>query len=609
MTPIVFGGRFGWLHAGHGKHGVVLCKPFGHEESWGHKAMRHLAEDLARMDIPVLRFDYLATGDSVGLDHEGDQLDGFVADIGAAVDCLRNETGVTKVTLCGLRLGGTLAALASHHPLVDSLALLAPVMNGRRYLRELTALHKAWVENLPVPVRAGQIDSPVSVLGQIYSDAFRSRLSELDLAKAMSRQSAIPKRVFVVDVLPGASQALYGPLRDRGVEVHTEGFDDYFEFMQETASSILPEKTLTRTAQWIAQGMMEGSSVDPMKVRTRKPTRPGTNRDAIIEMPEAIERPVVFGAAGLFGILCEPRDRLVGGPAIVITNTAGSVHHGDSRLSVRIAREMARRGIASLRIDARGIGDSPPRSTDETPETAAPIHAQSIVEDVATAAAWLKRKGYDTVLTFGICSGAYSALRASLIEPSIAAVIAVNLQRFYIPERMTLQELRNEKRNSMARLGPAILKPSKWWLVLSGKRGLRPIAKAFASNAAARLQSQLLGVNRKKAVGGTGEASITHPHGVIQTLERKGVQTLLLYGAGDDGLDQLNAHFGRHGKKLSRAPRVKTAVCKDVDHALYDPRAFARVIALSEAFIRELHPESTPVIDTVAPPLGVSQQL
>ncbi|SAK81439.1 alpha/beta hydrolase [Caballeronia pedi] len=607
MTPIVFGGRFGWLHVGQGKQGVVLCNPFGHEEAWGHKAMRFLAEELSRRDIPVLRFDYLATGDSVGVDHEGDRLDDFVADIGAAVDRLRKETGVTKVTLCGLRLGGTLAALASHHPLVDSLALLAPVLNGRHYLRELTALRKTWVENLPVVVREWQIDSPFHVLGQVYSEAFRNRLSGLDLGKAMSCQPAMPKRVFVADMRRGASQSLCVALRDRGVEVETETFDDYFDFMQETASSTLPETTLKRTAQWIADNMKESRADDLASLRARKAARPGMCDDAIIETPEAIERPVIFGAAGLFGILCEPRDRLAGGPVIVITNTAGSAHHGDSRLSVRIAREMARRGIASLRFDARGIGDSPARSPDGTLDTTATIHAESTIEDVGTAAAWLKRKGYDTVVMFGICSGAYSALRASLVEPAIAAVIAVNLQRFYIPERMTLQELRNQRRNTMARLGPALLKPTKWWLVLSGKRGLKPIVKAFASNAAARLHSQMFGVKGKKAVQ-SGEQSLTDPHSVVHALERKGVRTLLVYGAGDEGLDQLNAHFGRHGKKLSRMTRVKAAVCKDVDHALYDTRAFASVIALSETFINDVQPKSVPVMEPVSP-LGVSQQL
>ena len=314
----------------------------------------------------------------------------------------------------------------------------------------------------------GNSDSPFNVLGQVYSDEFCSRLNGLDLAKAMSCQPAMPKRVFVADVRPGASDSLCVALRNRGVEVQTDTFDDYFEFMQETASSVVPGKMLTRAAQWVAENAAESAASERTPGRTRKAARPSAHLDydTVIETPEAIERPVIFGTAGLFGMLCEPRDRLAGGPVLLITNTAGSVHHGDSRLSVRVAREMARRGIASMRIDARGIGDSPPRSPDGTLDMTASIHAKTTIEDVATAAAWLKRKGYDTVVTFGICSGAYSALRASLIEPAIGAVIAVNIQRFYIPEGMTLKELQEQKRNTIgaARAGE-ILKPTKWWLV------------------------------------------------------------------------------------------------------------------------------------------------
>ena len=53
MRPIAFGGRFGWLHPGHGTHGVVICSPFGHEEPWCHKGIRYLAEELSAYGIPV----------------------------------------------------------------------------------------------------------------------------------------------------------------------------------------------------------------------------------------------------------------------------------------------------------------------------------------------------------------------------------------------------------------------------------------------------------------------------------------------------------------------------------------------------------------------------
>jgi pimeloyl-ACP methyl ester carboxylesterase len=603
MKPIAFGGRFGWLHPGEGPHGVVICSPFGHEEPWCHKGIRYLAEELSAYGIPALRFDYLATGDSAGVDGDAHHFDAFVSDIVAAVERLK-ETGVTSVTLCGLRLGATLAALASRRCEVDSLVLLAPVTRGRAYLRELAALRKVWLDNLAAPLRATQRDKPFNVLGQVYSDKLCSELDALDLSKAMDEHASIPPRALVLDARPRASAALGSTLRGRGVEVETAVMEGYFEYVDETKSSVVPARALARAAQWIADGTPD------MRVRSplNKGARPSVSLDdeAIIDTPEARERPVTFGANGLFGMLCEPRDRFAFGPVVLITNTAGSVHHGDSRLSVRIAREMARRGIASMRIDARGIGDSPPRIAQGPLDLVPSIHASTTIEDVGTAAAWLKRKGYHTVISFGICSGAYSALRASLVEPALTAVIAVNIARFHIPEGMSMADLEELQRNSLKRVGPAIFKPSKWWLVLSGKRRFRPIAQAVASNLIARLRSHRLDLSGNRAAAPAVDA-LMDPHGVVHALERKGVRTLFIYGSGDEGMEQFNAHFGKRGKKLSRFSNVKAAVFDELDHALFDPRASAKVVALSEAFIKDLNQKAT-APKVVDPVLAVPQQ-
>jgi pimeloyl-ACP methyl ester carboxylesterase len=602
MKPIAFGGRFGWLHPGQGTHGVVICSPFGHEEPWCHKGIRYLAEELSAYGIPALRFDYLATGDSAGVDGNAHHFEAFVSDIVAAVERLK-ETGVTSVTLCGLRLGATMAALASRRCQVDSLVLLAPVTRGRAYLRELAALRKVWLDNLAEPLRSTQRDKPFNVLGQLYSDKLCSELDALDLSKSMDDHASIPPRALVLDSRARASAALCSTLRGRGVELETAVMEGYFEYVDETKSSVVPARALAHVAQWIADGTPD------TRVRSalNKGARPSVSLDddAIIDTPEARERPVIFGANGLFGILCEPRDRLAFGPVMLITNTAGSVHHGDSRLSVRIAREMARRGIASMRIDARGIGDSPPRTAQGPLDLVPSIHASTTIEDVGTAAAWLKRKGYHTVISFGICSGAYSALRASLVEPALTAVIAVNIARFHIPEGMSMADLEELQRNSMKRVGPAIFKPSKWWLVLSGKRSFRPIAQAVASNLIARLRSHRLDLPGNRDAAPEVDA-LADPHGVVHALERKGVQTLFVYGSGDEGMEQLNAHFGKRGKKLSRFSNVKAVVFDELDHALFDPRASAKVVALSEAFIKDLNRKAT--APKVADPVLVVQQ-
>ncbi|MFM0055378.1 serine aminopeptidase domain-containing protein [Paraburkholderia phytofirmans] len=604
MKPIAFGGRFGWLHPGEGTHGVVLCSPFGHEEPWCHKGIRYLAEELSAYGIPALRFDYLATGDSAGVDGNAHHLDAFVSDIVAAVKRLKELTGVTSVTLCGLRLGGALAALASRACAADSLVLLAPVTRGRTYLRELAAVRKVWLDNLAPSLRAAQRDKPFNVLGQIYSDRLCSELDALDLSKAMDQHAPVLTRALVLDARARASASLCSTLRGRGVAVETGLLDGYLEYMDETKSSTVPARAFGEAVKWIVDG------VPGMRVHNsmNRGARPSVSLDdeAIIETPEARERPVIFGANGLFGMLCEPRGRIAYGPVMLITNTAGSVHHGDSRLSVRIAREMARRGIPSMRIDARGIGDSPPRTPQGPLDLVPKIHASTTIEDVATAAAWLKRKGYQTVISFGICSGAYSALRAALVEPALTAVIAVNIVRFYIPPHMSMAELEELQRNSLKRVGPAIFKPSKWWLVLSGKRKFRPIAQAVASTLLARLHSHRLDAAGNR--NGAAEAdTLTHPHGVVHALERKGVRTLFVYGSSDEGMDQLNAHFGKRGKKLSRFSHVKAAIFDELDHALFDPRASAKVIALSEAFIKDLHQKAA-APKVVNPLLAVQQQ-
>jgi hypothetical protein len=420
----------------------------------------------------------------------------------------------------------------------------------------------------------------------------------------MDEHASIPPRALVLDARPRASAALGSTLRGRGVEVETAVMEGYFEYVDETKSSVVPARALARAAQWIADGTPDTRVRSPLN----KGARPSVSLDdeAIIDTPEARERPVTFGANGLFGMLCEPRDRFAFGPVVLITNTAGSVHHGDSRLSVRIAREMARRGIASMRIDARGIGDSPPRTAHGPLDLVPSIHASTTIEDVGTAAAWLKRKGYHTVISFGICSGAYSALRASLVEPALTAVIAVNLARFHIPEGMSMADLEELQRNSLKRVGPAIFKPSKWWLVLSGKRRFRPIAQAVASNLIARLRSHRLDLTGNRAAASEVDA-LSDPHGVVHALERKGVRTLFIYGSGDEGMEQLNAHFGKRGKKLSRFSKVKAVVFDELDHALFDPRASAKVVALSEAFIKDLNQKAT-APKLVDPVLAVPQQ-
>jgi len=53
---------------------------------------------------------------------------------------LTQHLGCRRITLAGLRLGATLAALSTAEEAVDGLLLWAPVVKGRSYAREMKAL-------------------------------------------------------------------------------------------------------------------------------------------------------------------------------------------------------------------------------------------------------------------------------------------------------------------------------------------------------------------------------------------------------------------------------------------------------------------------------------
>lgn len=151
MTPLRFGaparrlfGLYQPPSAGMGTaHCVVLCNPFGQEAIRSHRLLRVLGDRLARAGFTVLRFDYSGTGDSDGDDSEAD-LGRWVEDVVSADAEARRASGLRTSSWFGVRLGATLAALASAQAPSPprTLVLWDPVADGRAYLDELAAAHR-----------------------------------------------------------------------------------------------------------------------------------------------------------------------------------------------------------------------------------------------------------------------------------------------------------------------------------------------------------------------------------------------------------------------------------------------------------------------------------
>ena len=91
---------------------------------------------------------------------------------------------------------------------------------------------------------------------------------------------------------------------------------------------------------------------------------------------------------------------------------AGVLHRiGPHRLNVKIARSLAQGGVASLRFDLSGRGDS--RATAGTNS-----YSEQAVHDLRAAMDFVQRNGGPRrFIVFGICSGAVNAFQIAVADP------------------------------------------------------------------------------------------------------------------------------------------------------------------------------------------------
>lgn len=217
-----------------GRKGVVLCPPIGQEGLVSHRSLRILAEKLADAGLDVLRFDYYGTGDSAGDNHAG-SVSRWLEDVRLAVDTLRELSGVRRVALVGLRLGGLLAACAEARS-ISELILWDPVTRGADYLQEL--------ENAADTRR-----DDWEVLGFPFSAHLRDELRNLQLTatKRLARDVR-----FVVGGSANRLEGLQRELEGRRIRVEVERIDSPPVWIEERALGLgaLPVGVFRQIVAW-----------------------------------------------------------------------------------------------------------------------------------------------------------------------------------------------------------------------------------------------------------------------------------------------------------------------------------------------------------------------
>jgi pimeloyl-ACP methyl ester carboxylesterase len=235
--------------------GFVFCNARGHEYIQFHRVYRQLAILLADAGFPVLRFDLRGTGDSAG-DHARWRIDGWVDDVGAAMEQLRKRVTVPRTALAGLRVGGSLAVLAARaRGDVDAVVLWDPVLNGADYLAELERVHEEMLGFAHVIPKAPPRGRPAMKerLGFPMPEALERDVAALDL---LADSAAPAPRALVVESHVIVRQApLVEVLRGQGVAVQFEHFDNpnLWAWVEDFAKVHVPHRILEAVVRWASE--------------------------------------------------------------------------------------------------------------------------------------------------------------------------------------------------------------------------------------------------------------------------------------------------------------------------------------------------------------------
>lgn len=398
---------FGTVHIptdGLARGAVVVCPPLGKEHVDSYRGATLLAQKLCESGLLVLRFDYLGTGDSHGLQDEPDIVARWQRSIVTAVDYVR-ECGVHDVALVGLRAGALLgASVVQQCGPLTAVTLWDPVVRGRSYLHEQRALYSVSV------TQDSEDDPRVSIIGAVLHADVASELGALDTTKMAP---------FGCPVLVAArderrdSKPVRTVAEKQNAAVHT--LSDQQLFLEPTDFEVvLPTADIAHLASWTAAQFGRYRTMVHVPVRSTAVFRTDTFVDSVRETMESL------GPNRLFAIRTTSSACVPGGPVVVLYSTANEHHVGPVRSWVETARALAAQGISVLRFDRRGTGESGAVVDGEITK----LYSDDGNED-AVAAIRAAGTSPRNVLVSGMCSGSWYASYAAR-ELGVGSVVLLN---------------------------------------------------------------------------------------------------------------------------------------------------------------------------------------
>jgi pimeloyl-ACP methyl ester carboxylesterase len=267
------------------------------------------------------------------------------------------------------------------------------------------------------------------------------------------------------------------------------------------------------------------------------------------------------GGVTLHGILCEPASRnghkgqgVAASRAGVVMLNAGAIRRiGPNRLYVQLARTWALRGVASLRVDLSGLGDS----EGQDPVGSRLYSMISVPEAQGAVKALRDSRGFPAVTVMGLCSGAFVAFHAGLIDGTINRTILINPQLFFWKEGTSLDVARRDSYQASQHYRQSLFKKESWAKLLRGEVDVARMARLLGTRVVDVARDQVSPL--LELVRAPDDEVLT---AFRATIARR-VTTHLVFCTGDPGLDNIQAHLGRGLRRLGTTGTLRGRVTMD----------------------------------------------
>lgn len=545
MAPIAMTTGFGLLHrsdlSDERATGVVLCNAWGIHELSSRKMMYRLGTALAAAGLATLRFDYPGTADAL------EAVGGFETWIAAASDAanrLKAACKLDNIVFAGLGIGATVAFLtAARRDDTAGLVLAAPVVSGRRYVREI-ALAAPVVEEV-LGLNPSQRPEGVSIGGIVMPPDVARDLKAVDLLTTKPGQ---PRPALVI-TRPGHDQetAIADLMERTGWPTQRADFDGFEAAMDNPTISVLPAAVIDSVAQW-CRDLSSGGRSEPSDT---------TFERVVVASPGFSEEPMVFGR-NLFGMLTTPDERTAA-PTVVFLNSGYDHHSGWAYQWTRTARSLAAAGVASFRFDMANIGDSAARPG----VSEQVLYGEGQQADIAAALAMLAERGETSVVLVGRCSGAYAAFHATARNITVVAAVMINpLRMIWDPEEDVETAIRIGPR-SMADYRRRAMSGDVLKRLMGGEIDVGGAFKGVGIQLVRRV------VQRLAPLAGTMskiERLRKQCRTIMDAMDRRGTLLRFVCSERDSSLEQMAFYFGSDHRGLKRYAGASLITIPDADH-------------------------------------------